>query len=46
MTDASCGDGCVATLCAFIVPGVRTVVSEELAITLKAFSPVQPRMNW
>lgn len=31
ITAALSGDGCVATLCAFIRPGVRTSVAEELA---------------
>ena len=45
MTDANCGAGCVAMLCGFMVPGICTVVSDELASTPKASAPIQPLMK-
>ena len=45
ITDASVGDGWVATLCGFMVPGMRTMASDEFASTLSASAPVQPLMK-
>ncbi len=45
MTEARVGEGCVAMLCAFITPGVRTVASDEFASTPSACSPCQPWMK-